>query len=147
MRHSKWKLSNFLVVKFLIIFGALGIQQAMAEVAVIVNPANASSINESMIKKIFLGKQKKYPNGQVVIPLNSAEGSPSRESFNKTIIGRSATQISSYWARLVFTGKGTKPQDLGSDSEIVKTVESNQGAISYVDAASVTDKVKVIAKF
>ena len=109
--------------------------------------ANASNINEKMIKKIFLGKQKKFPNGQVVIPLNSAEGNPARDSFNKNIIGRSATQISSHWARLVFTGKGTQPQDLASDSEIVKTVETNQGAISYVDAASVTDKVKVIAKF
>lgn len=147
MEHFKWKLSHALKINLLVICSLLVMQPALAEVAVIVNPANASNINENMIKKIFLGKQKKFPNGQVVIPLNSAEGNPARDSFNKNIIGRSATQISSHWARLVFTGKGTQPQDLASDSEIVKTVETNQGAISYVDAASVTDKVKVIAKF
>ncbi len=136
-----------MVILGMILTSLLIMPSAFAEVAVIVNPANVSDINEKMIKKIFLGKQKKFPNGQVVIPLNSQEGTASRDSFNKNIIGRSATQISSHWARLVFTGKGTQPQDLASDAEIIKTVSSNQGAISYVDAASVTGNVKVIAKF
>jgi ABC-type phosphate transport system substrate-binding protein len=147
MRHLKQVLARFFGINGLVLCCMLLAQPVLAEVAVIVNPANASDINEKMIKKIFLGKQKKFPNGQVVIPLNSQEGTPSRDSFNKTIIGRSATQISSHWARLVFTGKGTQPQDLASDAEIIKTVSSNQGAISYVDAASVTANVKVIAKF
>jgi len=115
--------------------------------AVIVHPDNASTFNPSIIKKIFLGKQTKFTNGQIAIPMNAAESLPTYDAFNDKMVGKSRTQINAYWARLVFTGKGDLPKVLTSDSDIVSTVSVNQGAISYVDSSSVTDKVKVIANF
>jgi ABC-type phosphate transport system substrate-binding protein len=120
---------------------------SFSDMAVIVHPDNASTFNESIIKKIFLGKQTKFTNGQVALPMNAAETSPTYDAFNEKVVGKSRTQINAYWARLVFTGKGDLPKVLLSDSEIVATISVNQGAISYVDSSSVTDKVKVIANF
>ncbi len=79
--------------------------------------------------------------------MNAAESLPTYDAFNDKMVGKSRTQINAYWARLVFTGKGDLPKVLTSDSDIVSTVSVNQGAISYVDSSSVTDKVKVIANF
>lgn len=120
---------------------------SFADMAVIVHPDNASTFNPEIIKKIFLGKKNKFTNGQVAIPMNAAESMPTFDAFNDKMIGKSRTQINAYWARLVFTGKADMPKVLPSDSDIISTVSVNQGAISYVDSSSVTDKVKVVANF
>jgi ABC-type phosphate transport system substrate-binding protein len=120
---------------------------SLSDMAVIVHPDNASTFDTAIIKKIFLGKQTKFTNGQIAIPMNAAESLPSYDAFNNNVIGKSRTQINAYWARLVFTGKGDLPKVISSDSDIVSTVSVNQGAISYVDSSSVTDKVKVVANF
>lgn len=120
---------------------------ALADMAVIVHPDNASTFSPEIIKKIFLGKQTKFTNGQVAIPMNAAESLPTYDAFNEKMTGKSRTQINAYWARLVFTGKAQMPRALPSDAEIVSTVSINQGAISYIDSSSVTDKVKVVANF
>jgi ABC-type phosphate transport system substrate-binding protein len=39
------------------------------------------------------------------------------------------------------------PNELSSDAEIIATISSNKGAIGYINSSSVTDAVKVIAKF
>ena len=120
---------------------------SFSEMAVIAHPDNTSTFNNEIIKKIFLGKLTKFTNGQVVIPINASEDLPTYDAFNESMVGKSRTQINAYWARLVFTGKGEMPRILPSDNDIVSTVSVNQGAISYVDSSSVTDKVKVIANF
>ncbi len=120
---------------------------SFADMAVIVHPDNTSTFNPGIIKKIFLGKQTKFSNGKVAIPMNASESLPTFDAFNDKMISKSRTQINAYWARLVFTGKADMPKVLPSDSDIVSTVSDNQGAISYVDSSSVTDKVKVVANF
>lgn len=59
----------------------------------------------------------------------------------------SSSQVNAYWSKLIFTGKGSMPTELASDAEIISTILSNQGAIGYIDSASITSDVKVIAKF
>jgi ABC-type phosphate transport system substrate-binding protein len=120
---------------------------SFSDMAVIVHPENTSTFNEDIIKKIFLGKQTKFTNGLIAIPMNASEDMPTYDAFNDKMTGKSRTQINAYWARLVFTGKGDMPKVLSSDIDIVATVSVNPGAISYVDSSSVTDKVKVIANF
>ncbi|WDE13081.1 substrate-binding domain-containing protein [Thalassomonas haliotis] len=120
---------------------------AFAEIAVIVHPENSSSLDKKAIKKIFMGKTKKFANGNVILPMNASKGAPSRDNFNELAIGRTTAQVNAYWSKLVFTGKGTMPRELTSDAEIIATVSANKGAISYVDASAVTDAVKVIATY
>ena len=120
---------------------------AAAEIAVIVNKANNSSLDKSTIEKIFTGRMKSFPDGNVAIPMNAAKSMESRDEFNQSVLGRSSSQVNAYWSKLVFTGKGNMPMELASDTEIISTISSNTGAIGYVNVSSLTDDVKVIAKF
>lgn len=129
------------------LFAVLLSASSFAEIAVIVHPSNNSAIDSTAINKIFMGKQKKFANGQIAIPMNAPKGSPLRDSFNKNVIGRSSSQVNAYWSKLVFTGQASMPKELSSDQEMVSTVAANQGAIGYVDAAAVTGDVKVVGKF
>ena len=119
---------------------------AFADVAVIVNPANGNAIDEGTIKKIYLGKTKSFDDGTKVNPVNQDSNSVSDE-FNDKVVGKSSSQLNAYWSKLVFTGKGTPPEKLANDQAVIDFVAANGDAIGYIDAAKVTDKVKVVGTF
>lgn len=118
-----------------------------AEVAVIVHPSNTASLNPEAIAQIYLGRSKSFPDGKAALPLGQPEGSKTTEQFNQKVLNKSGSQIKAYWSKLVFTGKGTPPKEINSDAEVLDLVSQNPSVIGYVDKASVTDKVKVLAIF
>jgi len=120
---------------------------ALADVAVIVNPGNSATLSDSDISRLFLGKLKKFPSGTKAVPVNLKFGSATRNEFEKKVLKKSSSQIKAYWSKLVFSGKGKPPKELGSDADILALVASEANAVGYIDAASVTDKVKVIKTF
>ena len=117
---------------------------SFAELTVIVNPANDSAITSKDIQRIFLGKEAKFPNGTQAIPINLSSGGATREAFDEKILERSSSQVSAYWSKLVFTGKGIPPKEVTSDAEVVSLVAKNPSLIGYVDSSSLTDAVKPV---
>ncbi len=119
---------------------------AYAEVAVIVNPGNASALDADTIKKIYLGKAKSFANGNKVNPATQ-NGTAVADEFNSKVVGKSSSQLNAYWSKLVFTGKGTPPEKFDSDQAVIDFVASNGDSIGYIDSSKATDKVKVVATF
>lgn len=114
-----------------------------ADVVVIVNPSNDADLNKKTVKKIFLGESKKFPSGQPATPVNLVEGENARGEFNENYLGKSQSQLNSYWARLEFSGKALPPEEK-SVSEVIDLVKNNPEMIGYVDATEVTDGVRVV---
>ena len=117
-----------------------------AEIAVIVNPSNVSSVDVETIKKIYLGKSKSFSNGDKVNPVNQ-DGTNVADEFNDKVVGKSSSQLNAYWSKLIFTGKGTPPKKLTSDQAVIDFVAANTDAIGYISSAKVTGKIKVIGTF
>jgi ABC-type phosphate transport system substrate-binding protein len=118
---------------------------SLADIVVIVHPGNDADLNQKMVKRIFLGKEKKFSNGKEALPINQVPASNARGSFDTDTLGRSSTQIAAYWSKLVFTGKGIPPKELDNDAAVLAIVADNPNAIGYVDSTSVSDAVKVIS--
>lgn len=116
----------------------------MAEVVVVVNKANSSTLDQKIVQRIFLGKDKKFPDGSPLKAINQSADSATRANFDEQILGRNSSQVSAYWSKLVFTGKGVPPMELPNDQAVIDKVASTPDAIGYVDSASVTDSVTVI---
>jgi len=116
---------------------------AMADVVVIVNPANSANIDEEQIAKIFLGQTKTFSNGSEAMPVDQKEGAV-REEFGNKLLKKNPAQLKAQWARQIFTGGAKPPKELGSDDEVLKFVASNPGAIAYIDASKVNKSVKVV---
>lgn len=116
---------------------------AFADVSVIVNKNNANQLDKDVISKIFLGKAHTFPDGNTVIPVNLAS-SETRSEFDTTVLGRSSSQINAYWSKAIFTGAGNPPQEVATESELLKLVANNPNVIGYVDSSLVDDSVKVI---
>ncbi len=122
-----------------------GAQLSYADVAVIVHPGNAASMDEEQIGKIFLGQTKTFPGGAEATPVDIKE-SQVREEFGNKVLKKSPSQLKALWARQIFTGGAKPPRELGSDEEVIKFVASTPGAIGYVDAGKANASVKVVAK-
>lgn len=121
---------------------------ASAEISVIVSANNPNaSMDQATVAKIFLGKSKSFPDGTQAVPVDQNDGSAARESFNSTVLGKSASQLKSYWSRLIFTGKGTPPKQSGDDAAVKSLVSNNPNIIGYIDSSAVDGTVKVVHKF
>ncbi len=119
-----------------------------AEIAVIVSSNNSNSnISTADISKVFLGKSKSFPDGTQAIAIDQNDNSAARDEFNDKVLGKSSSQLKSYWSRLIFTGKGTPPKQVANDAAIKAAVAGNPAMIGYIDASAVDGTVKVVAKF
>ena len=108
--------------------------------------SNAPKLNNDQVSAIFLGTVKTFPNGEKAIPIDQTAGSPAYGHFYSLVAGRSEAQIKAYWSRMVFTGKGAPPQEVGDAAAVKKLVASNPNLVGYIDAAQVDGSVKVLAE-
>jgi ABC-type phosphate transport system substrate-binding protein len=120
--------------------------QALAGV-VIVHPSNADAVDKKVVENIFLGKTKTFPGGAQAVPVNMEESQGLRGEFDNKVLGKSSSQLKSYWSQKVFTGKGTPPKEVASIDEMIKLVASNPNIIGYIDSSQANDSVKVVTEF
>ncbi|OJF70449.1 phosphate ABC transporter substrate-binding protein [Alteromonas sp. V450] len=130
-----------------ILAAALCCNVAFAEVAVIVHPSNTDNLDKDSISRLFLNKAKAFPSGTQAKPLALSEGEAATEEFNGKVLNKTASQLTAFWSKLVFTGKGQPPESMGSDADVVAAVASNPNAIGFIDASAVNDSVRVVATF
>ncbi|HLD68152.1 MAG TPA: phosphate ABC transporter substrate-binding protein [Pseudomonas sp.] len=115
-------------------------QMAQAEVAVIINPAAAAAPTQAEVANIFLGKDKSLKG------VDQKDWNPTKEKFYAGVANKNESQLKSYWSGLVFTGKGQPLPSVADDAAVITQVAGQADAIGYVDAAAVTDQVKVLFK-
>jgi hypothetical protein len=132
------------IIVSLVIFTSFS---SFAEISVIVNSANADQINAKLIKRIYLGKIKAFPNGKKIKVLTLKDDAAETEIFRQSALKKSNSQFKSYWSKLAFTGKGTPPTEVANAAEMINAVKANVSAIGFIDSSAVTGDVKVIATF
>jgi hypothetical protein len=118
-----------------------------AGTAVIVNANNNSGVDIDTVKKIYLGKMKAFPDGSRAIPLTFEQGNDTRNAFNNGVLGKSESQYSAFWSKLVFTGRGTPPEMIATDEEMLQLVATNPNTIGFIDESKVSGDVKIVGTF
>ena len=138
-----FKIKSFLfIIVLLLICGSTAFA---GNVVVIVNSASSiTNVTASDIAKVFMGKSSSL-DGEKVKAVDLNEESEVRSSFSEKILGRSVAKIVKLWKKKIFSGKGTPPQTMSNDNEVLAYVADNPNGIGYIDASKVTDKVKVIS--
>lgn len=119
---------------------------ASANLAVIVNKGNSSELTADAVKRIYLGKMDTFSDGTPVSPLDIADGAV-KDDFNQSIVGRNTSQVSAYWSKMIFTGKGTPPDVKPDENAVIDAVANNPTAIGYISMDALggrADEVRVI---
>jgi ABC-type phosphate transport system substrate-binding protein len=114
------------------------LQQARADVVVIVSAQSAATITAKEISRVYLGERN------TLTPVDIASPSHARREFYAKVIGKDEAQVKARWSKLVFTGKGSAPKELPSGADVVKAVAADPYAIGYVDSSFVNITVKII---
>ncbi|OAI23177.1 hypothetical protein A1355_21980 [Methylomonas koyamae] len=116
---------------------------AQAELAVIAHiNNNIDSLTAQQVQDIFMGRVRTFPNGKFALPMD--QSSSLRAEFYEKLTGRPVEQINAYWARIMFTGQASPPQQLPDDKAVMQTVRENEGAIGYIDKTRVDKTVRVL---
>src|SRR3569832_1989120 len=83
------------------------VSPAIAGAVVIGNPSlSVSQLNAQQVSDFFLGRASTLPDGSAVTIVDHQDGEPIKEDFYKNVVGKSPSQLKSYWAKLVFFGVG-----------------------------------------
>ena len=119
--------------------------RAHADVVVIVSAKSTiTSLTAEQTARIFLGKVSNFPDDGDVVPIDQAEGSAIRDEFYSKVVHKNSSQLSAYWAKVIFTGDGRPPEKLESNVAVRKAVANNPNAIGYIDKNAVNRSVRVI---
>ena len=115
------------------------------DLVVIVNPnSGVHSISANQALDIFLGRYRKLPNGIDALPIDLNNTSVERRTFYQLIAHKDPSDMSSYWARLVFSGQTTPPLAVADAHAAVELVAGNKNAVAYVDRSAVDNRVRVV---
>ena len=112
---------------------------------VIVNPDNATSaVDRKFLAEAFLKKVTRWPNDELIRPVDQEASAPARHAFSESVLKRSVAAVKSYWQQMVFSGGGVPPPELDGEGEIVKFVLKNQGAVGYVSVGVNLQGAKIV---
>lgn len=127
----------------LVMMVAVSVTALSAEETVILNGASAlASLSEDDLKDYYLGKKASWPDGSKVVVVVLKEGASHEKLMSK--LGKSTSQFTTGWKKLVFTGKGAMPEQVGSEDDLVSFVAKTPGSIGFVDAGKVKEGVKAV---
>lgn len=108
---------------------------ARAEIVVVVNAeSGVSELSRDQVVNIYMGRYSGLPSGITAFPVDLQ---PLKEDFYEKLVDQSLSELNSYWARLVFSGRASPPRQLPDAAAVLEVVSNNKGAVGYLDADDV----------
>lgn len=118
--------------------------QVMAEVVVVVGKDSPiSSLSESQLRQLYLEGSGRI-GGISVKALDLPEDNRARKDFYQEAVGKTPAQMKSYWARMIFTGRGAPPRMVSGNRAMQVMLENNPELIGYLPGDQVSSGLKVL---
>ncbi len=118
--------------------------QVMAEVVVVVaKDSPITSLSENQLRQLYLEGTGRIA-GNSVKALDLPEDSRTRKAFYQAAVGKTPAQMKSYWARMIFTGRGVPPRMVSGDRAMQVMLENNPELVGYLPGNQVSSGLKVL---
>lgn len=131
---------------FAALAAAMLLQPAFAgELVVIVSSKSpVNSLRPEQVADIFLGQVASLPGASEVIAVDQVIGSPERDEFYSKVTSKTRPLVKAYWTKMIFTGRGQPPKEVGGSAAIRKMVADNPALIGYIDKSALDPSVKTV---
>ena len=121
---------------------------ALSSAGMLVVVAESSPLAEMdrhEVRQLYMDNASRF-EGHAVTVLDMPEDSQQRERFYQAATGKSASQLKSYWARMIFTGQGMPPRQVKSARDMIQQIKQNPGAVGYVQEADIQEGLRVLLR-
>ncbi len=135
--HILMMLSAMLMASFAIA------ESSQPVIAVIIDSKQtASELNVSTknLNLIYWRKQRFWPNGVRIKPVNLRSQNPLRIKFSQATLGSAPNTQVDYWNGQYFNGI-LPPHSVDSEEAVIRYVAQTKGAIGYVNACNLDKRV------
>jgi len=139
MQNSKF----FMCVLFAITLLTGILENAKAEVIAVIVPKShiVHSTEMSELSLIFWRKKLYWADGKRIQTLNYPANDPLRLQFSSSVLRSVPENQADYWNDLYFHGI-SPPHVVSSQEAMLRFVAETPGAIGYIDACKLDDRVK-----
>jgi ABC-type phosphate transport system substrate-binding protein len=129
----------------IVLAGAALHNAAAGELVVIVSSKSPiSALRQEQVADIFLGQIASFPGGLEAIALDQSIGSPERDEFYSKVASKTRPLVKAYWTKMIFTGRGQPPREIGGSAAVRKMVADNPSLIGYIDKSALDASVKTV---
>jgi ABC-type phosphate transport system substrate-binding protein len=142
--HCIWLL-RALVLSTVVAVPVLGAAPSTVPLLVVVNKANdIDDISSATLRRMFLAKLDRWPDGTKVVPLNIKAGAIERETFDAAVLNMDPDATSRFWIDQRIRGRIAEPKAAASVLLLQRVIARTAGAIGYVRENQLTPAVKAI---
>ncbi len=142
MENMKKRFSYVFIAVWMVVL--VSAEATAGGVKIVANPSVAvNSVSLAELKSVYLEEKNALMDGTHVQPV-LVKGGAVHEAFLKQYLDKSDPALQIYYRSLVFTGKGSMPKLVQSESEMLAYVAKTKGAIGYVSASAGVEGVKVL---
>ena len=112
---------------------------------VVAESSPLAEMDRHEVRQLYMDNATRF-DGHPVTVLDMPEGSQEREAFYQSATGKSASQLKSYWARMIFTGQGMPPRQVKSARDMVQKLKYDPRAVGYVQEADIQEGLRVLLR-
>ncbi len=129
----------------LLLFALTPLAVGAQSIVVVVNPGSGvESLSRNDVINIFLGGFRQFPSGIPALPIDLPQGHPAREEFYRLLVGKTPSEINTYWSRLIFSGKTRPPIQAGRVEDALSMALGSAGAITYLERGKVSGRLRIV---
>lgn len=115
-------------------------------VTIIVNPSvTVSSASQNAVRSMFAMKLLQWPDGQPVRVFVLPDDNSLHKAFCKEVLDVYPYQLRQTWDRLVYSGTGQAPIEVGSEEEMLKSVANTPGALGYLKKTKPGERIRTLS--
>ncbi len=103
------------------------------------SPINAVSAND--LKRMFLGKAKKWSDGSAVLLVMNPNDAAHAE-FTRTLLHKSPRQLNTFWRKNLYSGRSMMPYLAENGDDLLSYLGKHKNAISYQSQTDLADTLK-----
>ena len=112
--------------------------EAVCVLAHLPDGVDATAVDVDLIRRLFLVRQRFWPDGAQAHPVNLPATSAVRERFSRAAFGQGIKDMAPYWNDRYFHGT-RPPPTVASETAVVLFLERTPGGVGYVQASLADD--------